>query len=828
MPQNPNCTLCPLHEHASHVCIWGERRGPQPVGDHPRIMLLGQGPGAEENLAGRPFVGASGHMLNEGTTLAGITDYYVTNLTKCDPWPLKEPPKEAIAACAPYLEEEIAAIRPTHILAIGAPAMRYLLGPKKITEVAGKEFWSEKYQATVVPIVHPAHILRSGKGKDPWMAEMGRFGALTRGAIPATPPVAIYPLLHEENLRDFVAYMKRSRRGFTFDFETKPKDETDPKLGLHWWHKNFVAYSIAFSFDEHSSWVLPLWHPQSPFLKKDYVLSWFFREMREVMQDPQVPKTPHNMLFDDLVWWRVAGYQPYTTCDTAVLVHTLHEDEPVRLKWQVPTKFGWPNWDINAGEEHDLGDLLPYMGYDSAGTVLLKKHLLAELAQDQTLQKYFGQFVMPYMRALERLIWNGVPLNEELTHQRIAECAHMIEAADAKIPVENPASADQIRSWFYEELGLPVYKLTDGGKPSTDEESINWLALQGYTDAKNVLDARRPRKNESTYFRPALWEVGWSHDHRRHFEYNGSRVETGRLSSSYHVIPRDPFVRSVYSSPPGKVWVHLDARQIEARLVAWYAAGEPAVWDNLSPQFATLLFAFKEGRDPYRETAAAALRKTVPEVTADERQRMGKVPTLAMLYDISWMGFKEYAWKDFEIVYTDAEAQHLHTTFYRLWPEIKMWHNHVKKMVSYKGFVRSPIGRLRHVPEAMSSNRKIAGDAQREAINAGPQGLASDILQQALILADAWLPVEDIQIIGDCHDALDFLVRDEPDVLAPFLEHVEELLPAAVEHLKSFGLFLPPGLIQAEVLVGGLAGTTEAHDYLKTIRAAVDAAVATA
>jgi len=135
MPRNPDCSLCSLHEKANNPCVWGRWVGEPTVGG---VLILGEAPGYHEDAEGRPFVGRSGELLAEAMTKVGIKNYYLANTVKCFPGKVK-PNHEQVKACSAYLDEEMAAVRPKFILALGNFAIQRLIGRGKITELAGKE-----------------------------------------------------------------------------------------------------------------------------------------------------------------------------------------------------------------------------------------------------------------------------------------------------------------------------------------------------------------------------------------------------------------------------------------------------------------------------------------------------------------------------------------------------------------------------------------------------------------------------------------------------------------------------------------------------------------
>ena len=157
-----NCTACPLYKHATQT-VFGE--GPK----NARLMLLGEQPGDQEDLAGKPFVGPAGRVLNRALEEAGIKrdDVYVTNVVKHFKWELRgkrrihqKPNSREIAACRPWLDAELRLVRPRLLVCLGATAAQSLLGPSfRVTRDRGKVLGSE-IASKVMATVHPSSLLR--------------------------------------------------------------------------------------------------------------------------------------------------------------------------------------------------------------------------------------------------------------------------------------------------------------------------------------------------------------------------------------------------------------------------------------------------------------------------------------------------------------------------------------------------------------------------------------------------------------------------------------------------------------------------------------------
>lgn len=127
-----------------------------------RLMFVGEGPGADEDLKGEPFVGRAGQKLNEMIQAIGLarSEVYIANVVKCRPPDNRTPEPDEVATCSPFLFRQIEAIAPAVIVALGSPAAKTLLGTKVgITQLRGS--WGRFRGIPVMPTFHPAYLLRA-------------------------------------------------------------------------------------------------------------------------------------------------------------------------------------------------------------------------------------------------------------------------------------------------------------------------------------------------------------------------------------------------------------------------------------------------------------------------------------------------------------------------------------------------------------------------------------------------------------------------------------------------------------------------------------------
>ena len=156
-----SCSRCPALCQSRSQTVFG-------VGNpHARVVFIGEAPGAHEDQQGIPFCGQSGKVLNELLTAVGISreDIFITNTILCRPENNRNPATEEVENCRERLDQTLALIQPKVIVTIGNFATERILGKKGIKTLRGKQFQAKinNGQITVVPVIHPANYLYSGR-----------------------------------------------------------------------------------------------------------------------------------------------------------------------------------------------------------------------------------------------------------------------------------------------------------------------------------------------------------------------------------------------------------------------------------------------------------------------------------------------------------------------------------------------------------------------------------------------------------------------------------------------------------------------------------------
>jgi DNA polymerase len=172
-----DCTRCKLHQQRTHI-VFGE--------GNPRaaLMFIGEGPGADEDATGRPFVGRAGQLLDRMIEAIGLRrdDCYIGNVVKCRPPGNREPEPGEVATCEPFLFRQISVIKPRLVVALGATAAKTLLRTKApISKLRGHFF---DFRGTkLLPTFHPAFLLRSPNMKKEAWEDMKKVRDFLHGKI---------------------------------------------------------------------------------------------------------------------------------------------------------------------------------------------------------------------------------------------------------------------------------------------------------------------------------------------------------------------------------------------------------------------------------------------------------------------------------------------------------------------------------------------------------------------------------------------------------------------------------------------------------------------
>lgn len=169
-----SCTLCRLCDSRTHA-VPGEGN------PHPRILFVGEAPGAEEDRLGRPFVGRSGRFLDGMIKSIGLRreDVFITNVLRCRPPENRDPRPDEVAACEDYLERQIELLAPSIVVTLGRFSMQRWFPGERITQIHG-QVKAIGPGRVAMPLFHPAAALRNPQWRDAFAADMRKLQSLLK------------------------------------------------------------------------------------------------------------------------------------------------------------------------------------------------------------------------------------------------------------------------------------------------------------------------------------------------------------------------------------------------------------------------------------------------------------------------------------------------------------------------------------------------------------------------------------------------------------------------------------------------------------------------
>jgi len=758
LTRNARCERCALCRHATSRCLPGE-------GAPGGVLWVGEGPGPDEDNAGRVYASASGDLLRAIGERLGGPQYY-TNAVRCYPGRARDIPPEAVEACRGYLEDEIARVRPRVIVAMGAVAFRALTGsPQSVRAVHGPTFAHRRPDGLPVYFVHHvAAALRSRQTMTWLLDDASRIPEVKVLGGDFALCVVEDPVEAERE----VAAMAQRVRGRTdragvigFDYECDGENPLNP------WSANFTPLCLGMSSSDDRALVLVGRALRTPTL-------------HAVFADPAVGKVAHDIKFDTQVGHVALGMPLRGAAgDTQAERYLRDTDAPYGLEaaqWHVgmgghKEAFATHRKAAHVGKHYGRADprkLLRYNGGDAVSTYRLWAHA----APDAIADNVWNRMLRPAVFAYAQMERNGVCVNRvavgalrmllrkriEEAESRVCAFAQIKQFISEKGDDFNLDSNDQLRALLYDRLKLEAPE----GR-SVDKEALAALAGK-HAVVKHLLEYKRLRRLESGYAgsdetrrgRKAnngiLKHIG--NDGRVHTRF-GLWTAAGRTSSedpNLQNIPRARteearMVKECFAPEPGEVLLSFDYAQIELRVAA------------LLSQDPDMLAVFREGRDLHAEVAALVHNCAVKDVTNVQRDG-AKVVNFGV-----WYG-KTVHTLALDLGISDKAAQRIYDAVLTRYPRAAAYREELQRQAREEGHIRTwwdgaPF-RIRYLPDADSGDRQRQSGAMNQAVNSPVQGTASDFKMASVIaiaqLVDEGLPA---RMVLEVHDDILFSARPE-------------------------------------------------------------------
>jgi DNA polymerase-1 len=588
------------------------------------------------------------------------------------------------------------------------------------------------------------------------------------------------------------------QKSFCFDIETTSLDRFEAKL-----------LGVAFSWQSHEAWYLPINNQQSTIsnlqsalsspaekighnLKYDLsilhhhgieVAGPFFDTM--LAHALVTPDQRHTM---DYLSESMLGYKPIKLAEIANQQSSIDNRSAAEIAGgnrqsddlfaYAEVKKATKNLDITA---IPLATLAEYAAEDADVTWQLAEKLRPMLDGQQHV---FQDIECPLLPVLVRMEMEGIAIDPAALveiggqlQQRINELTQSI-AVLAGRPF-NLNSPKQLGEILFNELGLAdKAKKTKTGQFKTDEQTLATFAGK-HPIIDEILEYREATKLKGTYL-DALPGHIVKETGRIHTQFHQLVAATGRLASTDPNLQNIPIrsalgkqIRKAFVPRDGFTLLSCDYSQIELRVMAALAND------------ASMIDAFRDNRDIHTATAAKVWGVAESEVTREQRSG-AKMVNFGIIYGISAFGLSQ------RLAIPRGEAAEIIDNYFKQYPAIKEFMDRTIQEARESGYVETLAGRRRYFPDLTSGNPTIRGNAERAAINTPIQGSAADMIKLAMIRIDALLRETPYQtrMLLQVHDELVFdLAPEEQSDLVPKILHAMQTalplpgdVPILVEH----------------------------------------------
>ena len=587
--------------------------------------------------------------------------------------------------------------------------------------------------------------LQESGSKDEASTDAAAPALSVAAAAPPSPMEKHYETVSTEEQLDAWLTKIRGAKLTAVDTETTSLDPFKARL-----------VGISLCVEAGDAAYIPVGH-QYPGAGDQLALDHVLAKLRPWLEDPQAPKLGQHIKYDTHVFanhgvalrgtihdtllqsYVLESHKPHDMDDLAgrhLSIKTISYDE---VTGKGAARIGFEQVSIERATE--------YAAEDADITLRLHQALYPQVEADEKLSHIYRNIELPVMPVLQAMERNGVLLDVKLLAELSGEFGAKMLAIEAKAHEQagqpfNLNSPKQIQEILFDKQGLKPVKKTPSGQPSTDEDSLEQLALD-HPLPKLILEYRGLAKLKSTYSDklPSMINPDTG---RVHTNYGQAIAVTGRLSSNDPNLQNIPIrtaegrrIREAFIAPPGCVIISADYSQIELRIMAHISQDE------------SLLRAFAAGEDIHRATAAEIFGGTPADVGGEQR-RYAKVINFGLIYGMSAFGLAR------QLGLERSAAQQYMERYFARYPGVDAYMKRTRETARRQGYVETVFGRRLWLPEIKSANPARRQGAERAAINAPMQGTAADLIKMAMIAVNHWLVTERLstRLIMQVHDEL--------------------------------------------------------------------------
>ena len=685
--------------------------------NNPEFVVIGECPGKEECIEGRPFIGSSGQLLMKTFSLFGMKrkDISILNAMMCPKYPSdsRQEVERAVKQCKNNVLKALSMLKPKVVVLLGELAMYSLLNKKKISKFRGISIEHGEY--TIIPTFHPAYVLRNCKKNYPHIpvTEMNEVEKLFY--MDLKHAVNLYKGNNDVKV-DYSKVHLPEGKIVAFDIET------ENLLVAHTKGK-VLAISLADKDRVYSTEV------KNNRLKK---------KVKEILEDESIKKIVHNRPFDELVCLNNLNCEVRgRVFDVMTMAHIVDENL-ISYSLEHLANVYTQHHNIKDIVERDRTNLsslstdklLRYVSLDAKVTAEVFHVLKKKIESDKQLLRYYRYYCLPVEDTFAFVSRNGWKIdlerldrNEDALVEKREALLKELLAPIPKSMREDSLTPDVIVKFMFSKKGLglkPVEFTEKTGKPSANKyhlkrfKHVEWVAkLLEYNQINKVLNTyiRAIRKNvyPDGYIYPKIFLTG---------------TVTGRtviLDPPMQQFPTHgdyaKYVLENIVAEDGWVICSQDLSQSEMRIIAWLADDK------------VMLKAIREGIDLHRRTASLVSGVPIEQVTKEMRQ-VAKAINFGLIYGMQAQSLVKYAYQNYDVEMSLEEAKRYREKFFSK-PDgyycLPAYHQRMVRIAQYHGQVRCVLGRIRHLPHINSDDPYLRSKAERQAINTPVQNFSSEL-----------------------------------------------------------------------------------------------------
>lgn len=800
------------------------------------IVIIGESPGFDEERVGQPFVGRAGQKINgllrNAAGLNRGVDFFVANSARCLIDKKKMTNKEialTLSCCRKNVVTAISAIKPKLIICLGDFALRQILKKSGVTKARGKFVFSPEFHCWVMPTFHPAYLLRNEAMTPQVEEDLALVAEFKKNGYKPIENDEDVDYQEAQSIAD-LPFQKESM-AISIDSETQGKEWLSPdwvflSYQISW--ETGVARMIRFHEEttDKPDFTITVMRkgdgkkkiPTEVGVKRCRGFDRKLSELKALLENKNIKKrmmTTYDLHAFDQLFIR-AGEEPPVLSNFVMDVQTASNliDENLYKRASLETlQRSFTNYkgDYNRNFEAKFGkdDMLSvpldeFINYGCADADVtqrsadkLKTRLLKPLHRN--VANYYVRFTMPVLRktiySLERNgtyidmtampevrndVEVGMSKAEEAALKLIPRKVREAHRSDLKL-----TRSDLVRDTLFSRKGFGIEPLrkTKGGDAWSVDKETRMLLQEKEGVPQEAVEFIRYFDEYSEYH--TLWsrylkgfDKHIKSDGRIHSSFSMTTAVTGRLASSNPNMQNNPkrskvahLIRRLIAAQPGYVLLASDQEQSELRWCA-HLTRDPE-----------MIRVFRSGEDIHKNTAQDLSKKSWDKMTEKERKEArthAKPVNFGLLFGMSAPGFVRYAKKEYGIDITEETAALWIAKFFGRYSKIRDYHRETIAFTREHGFIDSPLGRRRRLPEINSDDMDLRGEAERQAVNHPIQSPSSDVVLLAhntlfdmQSLAD--MSFDHFRLVLFVHDELVFEVREDLDI-SKYVKRVKEAM----------------------------------------------------